>query len=172
MNSFLTADNMAGMVFVIMSSLTILGALIATCTERPVRAIAGLALCFTSLAAVYFFLNSPFVAAMQILIYVGAVSVTISFAIMLAPPESRKHERKVHRWAVPAGAVTALLLAGTLITIGIKTQWQATPKVNNGSIELLGIKLLTEFSMLFELISILLLIAIIGAIVLARGGRQ
>lgn len=88
--SLFSADGYAGVIFLLMASLVIIGALIAASTERLVRAVAGLALCFTSLAAIYFFLNSPFVSMMQILIYVGAVCITISFAIMLAAPEEKK----------------------------------------------------------------------------------
>ncbi|PID76341.1 MAG: NADH-quinone oxidoreductase subunit J [Deltaproteobacteria bacterium] len=172
MNQFLSADNMAGLVFLLMSSLTIAGALIAVCTERPVRAVAGLALCFTSLAAVYFFLNSPFVAVMQILIYVGAVCITISFAVMLASSEPGKNAGKSGKLTSYPGVITSALLALALIYIGLETRWPVQPKINNGSIELMGIRLLTDFSMVFELVSVLLLIAIIGSLVIARGGRD
>jgi NADH:ubiquinone oxidoreductase subunit 6 (subunit J) len=81
---------MVGVVFLIMVAITFIGGLIACNSERLVRSVAGLIVCFVGVAGLYYFLNSPFVAMMQILIYVGAVAVTISFAIMLAAPEEKK----------------------------------------------------------------------------------
>jgi len=86
------ADHLVGIVFLIMIGLTIFGGLIACNANRLVRAVAGLVVCFVGVAGLYYFLNSPFIAMMQMLIYVGAVAVTISFAIMFAAPEeSKKH---------------------------------------------------------------------------------
>jgi NADH:ubiquinone oxidoreductase subunit 6 (subunit J) len=85
-----TVDGLVGVVFLIMIAITIIGGLIACNAERVVRAVAGLIVCFVGVAGIYFFLNSPFISMMQILIYVGAVAVAISFAIMLAAPEEQK----------------------------------------------------------------------------------
>ena len=86
----LTADGLVGLIFLIMIAVTLSGAYIAATSERLVRAVAGLVVCFVGVAGIYYFLNSPFMAMMQILIYVGAVCITISFAIMLAAPEHKK----------------------------------------------------------------------------------
>lgn len=165
-------DGLAGVVFLIMVALTLFGALVAASTERLVRAVAGLALCFVGVAAIYFFLNAPFVSMMQILIYVGAVCVTISFAIMLAAPEKKKKFGPSSHLAGPLGAFTSIILATALIILGLQTDWKSHPKENLGDVELIGIQLLTDFSMVFELVSILLLIAILGSLVIARGGRE
>ena len=69
-----------GLVFLLTVGLVIAGALIATNSRRLVRCVAGLALAFTGVAGVYYFLLSPFVAMMQMLIYVGAVCILIAFA--------------------------------------------------------------------------------------------
>ena len=88
--SLFSVDGLVGVVFLINLAITLIGGLIACNAERLVRAVAGLIVCFIGVAGVYYFLNSPFVALMQVLIYVGAVAVTISFAIMLAAPEEHK----------------------------------------------------------------------------------
>ncbi|MEE4243021.1 MAG: NADH-quinone oxidoreductase subunit J, partial [Desulfopila sp.] len=80
------ADQLVGVVFLFMIGITLAGGLIACNAVRLVRAVAGLILCFVGVAGLYFFLNSPFISMMQMLIYVGAVAVTISFAVMLAAP--------------------------------------------------------------------------------------
>ena len=167
-----TADHLVGLVFLIMIVVTIAGGLIACTAERLVRAVAGLVVCFVGVAGLYFFLNSPFVSMMQILIYVGAVAITISFAIMLAAPEQNKKYGPTSLLSGPLGIVTAALLFGGFSYLAVHTDWPVEEKINNGTVEDIGGQLLTQFSMVFELISIVLLVAILGALVLARRGRN
>jgi NADH:ubiquinone oxidoreductase subunit 6 (subunit J) len=167
-----SVDGLVGEVFLIMVAITIIGGLIACNSERLVRSVAGLIVCFVGVAGLYYFLNSPFVAMMQILIYVGAVAVTISFAIMLAAPEEQKRVGPSGPLVGPLGFATAALLTGGFSILAIRTDWKVMDKINDGSIKTIGIHLLTEYSMVFELISIVLLIAILGALVIARDGRE
>lgn len=167
-----TADGLAGLVFLLMLAVTVIGGIIACNAERLVRAVAGLIVCFIGVAAIYYFLNSPFVAMMQMLIYVGAVCITIAFAIMLAAPEKNEKYGPSSPLAGPLGLLCAGLIFGGLSMLGIKTQWPNAQKVTDGSVKTIGIQLLTNYSMVFELISIVLLIAIIGALVIARRGRS
>jgi NADH-quinone oxidoreductase subunit J len=166
------ADQLVGIVFLIVIAVTIAGGLIACNADRLVRAVAGLIVCFVGVAGLYFFLNSPFIAMMQVLIYIGAVAVTISFAIMFAAPEQSKKHGPPGPLAGPLGIITAGLIVGGFVLLAAKTDWPIKEKLNLGSVEAIGISLLTDYSMVFELISIVLLIAIIGALVIARRGRS
>ncbi len=170
--SLFSVDGLVGIVFLIMVAITLTGAVIACNSERLVRSVAGLIVAFVGVAGLYFFLNSPFVAMMQILIYVGAVAVTISFAIMLAAPEEKKKIGPSGPLAGPLGFASAALLAGGFSILAIRTDWKVLEKINDGSLKIIGVQLLTEYSMVFELISIVLLIAILGALVIARAGRD
>jgi NADH-quinone oxidoreductase subunit J len=167
-----TADGLTGVIFLIMMAVTLIGGIIACCAERLVRAVAGLIVCFIGVAALYYFLNSPFVAMMQMLIYVGAVCITIAFAIMLAAPENSKKHGPSGPLSGPLGFITAGIVTFGLIVMAMRAKFTILPKVNNGTVKEMGIQLLTQYSMVFELISIVLLIAIIGALVLARAGRS
>jgi len=167
-----SVDGLVGIIFLVMIAVTIIGGFIACSSERLVRAVAGLIVCFVGVAGLYYFLNSPFVAMMQVLIYVGAVAVTISFAIMLAAPEEQKEISTSSPLVGPLGFATAALIAGGFSILAIKTEWPVMAKINDGSVKKIGIQLLTDFSMVFELISIVLLIAIIGALVIARVRRE
>jgi NADH:ubiquinone oxidoreductase subunit 6 (subunit J) len=166
-----TADGLVGLIFLIMIAVTLTGAYIAATSERLVRAVAGLVICFTGVAGIYYFLNSPFMAMMQILIYVGAVCITISFAIMLAAPEQTKKSGPANLLTGPIGFIVAALIFGGMATLALRTEWLPQAKTATGTVREIGIHLLTTYSMVFELISIILLIAIIGAVVIARGGR-
>lgn len=170
--SLFSVDGMAGLVFLVMIAITIIGGLIACNASRVVRAVAGLIVCFVGVAGIYFFLNSPFVSMMQILIYVGAVAVAISFAIMLAAPEEKRKVGRTNPLTGPIGFASAALLAGGLSVLGIRTEWTPMAKTNSGTVKEIGLELLTTYSMVFELISIVLLIAILGALVIARTRRE
>src|SRR5210317_1940231 len=82
-----SAEGLSSLIFIVIIMTTVLGAVIATNSVRLIRAVTGLAICFIGLAGLYYYLHSPFVALMEMLIYVGAVCVTIVFAVMLADPK-------------------------------------------------------------------------------------
>lgn len=158
--------------FLTMAATTLAGAAIAVSSHGLVRSVAGLALSFMGLAGLYYFLNNPFLALMQILIYVGAVCVTIMFALMMADPqESPQNGRSLPRLALAAlggGAVGT----GLIVLIGAASWMPAPATPNGGTLADLGRALLTPYGFAFELISVVLLLAILGALVVARGGRR
>ena len=166
--SLFSVEGLVGVVFLILIFITLSGGLIACNSNRVVRAVAGLIVCFVGVAGLYFFLNSPFISMMQILIYVGAIAVAIAFAVMLAAPEEKRKVGPTGPLEGPLAFGTAALLAGGFSVLALKTDWPVMDKINDGSMKEIGIRLLTEHSMVFELISIVLLIAILGALVIAR----
>jgi len=198
MNSFPGSSFILPGVFAVFVAATVLGALIAVSSARVIRSVCGLALCSIGLAGLYYFLQSPFLALMQILIYVGAVCVTIIFAIMLAEPRETARRRKrfnlflwtgytlltgrsrngaVARrlkrflWTACAPLVGVAIFTG-LCRLGLEEKWTApASRVSDGSVKAIGVSLLTTYSLPFELISLVLLVAILGALVIARGGR-
>jgi NADH-quinone oxidoreductase subunit J len=168
-----SAEGFVGLIFLLTIGIVIFGALVATMSRRLVRSVAGLAIAFTGVAGIYYFLLSPFVAMMQMLIYVGAVSILIAFAIMMADPEDLAGDSAgAVTFAGPLGFSIGALFFAALTVLGLKTQWQKFPKQDSGDIEQVGIALLTTHTLVFEVISIVLLLAIIGALVLARKGRS
>ncbi|MEW6518478.1 MAG: NADH-quinone oxidoreductase subunit J [Thermodesulfobacteriota bacterium] len=171
--SLFSPEGLAGIIFLILIVVTMIGAIIATCTQRLIRSVTGLAVCFVGVAGLYYFLNSPFVAMMELLIYVGAVCVTIAFAIMLAEPDESKLARKIPGLSGGLAAVCGGAVSFALAYAAVNGQWMApAAQVNDGSLKMIGRSLLTTYSMVFEVISIVLLVAIIGSMALARSGRR
>jgi len=167
-----SAEGLSSLVFIFIVMTTVLGAVIATHSARLIRAVTGLAICFIGVAGLYYYLNSPFVALMEMLIYVGAVCVTIVFAVMLADPNPKGEAGKSSIFTGPLSFALGILLFWGLSALAGKTNWVASSgTINDGSLEEVGRSLLTNYSMAFELISVVLLLAIIGALVLARQGR-
>ncbi|MBU0483983.1 MAG: NADH-quinone oxidoreductase subunit J [Proteobacteria bacterium] len=168
-----TPEDLAGLIFLGIVAVTVTGGIIAVNAARLIRAVTGLVICFIGVAGLYYYLNSPFLALMEMLIYVGAVCVTIVFAIMLAEPEPEKQVGKQNAIAGIISLCVGAVLFWSLAVLGTeKAMWPAASvKINDGSILDIGQSLLKNYSMAFELISIVLLMAIIGALVLARAGR-
>ncbi len=174
MNGFPGLNSVLDALFVLAVGVTAGGALIAVLTQRIIRSVCGLAICSIGLSGMYYFLGSPFLALMQILIYVGAVCITIIFAVMLAEPDEPPREpteSHVMVWAAVAMLVGALVCWG-IARLDVKGPWRALgERVNDGSLKAMGIELLTTYSLAFETISLVLLVAIVGALAVARGGR-
>ena len=174
MNSFPASNLILSAVFILCLVTLAVGALIAVLSTRLIRSVCGLAICCIGLAGLYYFLHSPFLALMEILIYVGAVCVTIVFAIMLAEPEEPAPSgRGAGRLLWSGGTLLAAgaIFAG-LVWLGTQQHWvQSQGFVSDGSLQAIGRGLLTTYGLAFELISLALLVAILGALAIARTGR-
>lgn len=125
---------------------------------------------FISMAGLYLLLNGDFVAAAQILIYVGAINVLILFAIMLV---NKRQDFSPLPSAGLRKIITSLVSIGLfalLSTMVVATPWaySSVPVAGESSIVLIGEHFFTDFLLPFELASILLLMAMVGAIILAR----
>ena len=156
--------------FLVLSATTVIGSLGVVLLPNIVYSAFLLGGVFLSVAGLYLLLNASFVAAAQTLVYVGAVNVLILFAIMLV-------NKKETLAAIPgllvrrllSGAVCAGLFA-LLLRVAFTTPWAVpgpTPVGEEATIRL-GEHLFTDYLLPFELASVLLLMAMIGAIVLAR----
>jgi len=125
-------------------------------------------------ALLYLLLNADFLAASQVLIYVGAINVLIVFAIMLInKPEKETNQKKITFGDILSG-ISVLGLFLFLIIMILNTTWSQPTLVSKEfensfqSINIIGIHLLTDLLLPFELLSILLLVALVGAITIAR----
>jgi len=151
---------------------TLAGALLAVIPRKIVHNILGLALAMFGVTGIYLFLGSQFVAMMQLLIYVGAICVTYIFAIMLSPPlEWESPKRRILK------VFSALLVSGvtfiTLVLMIVKLKWEPVTNLSRDwTIKTLGQQLLNRYFLVFELISLLLAVAIIGAIMIASYGQK
>lgn len=125
---------------------------------------------FISMAGMYLLLNAGFVAAAQVLVYVGAVNVLILFGIMLV---NKQEDFKVIPRAWVGKLATAVVCVGLfalLSTMVIGTPWALSTEAaaGDGATVLIGMHLFSDFLLPFELASVLLLMALVGAIILAR----
>jgi NADH:ubiquinone oxidoreductase subunit 6 (subunit J) len=163
----------SGLIFAGFVVVTLAGALAAALSRHMVRSVCGLALSSVGLAGLYYFLASPFLALMHILIYVGAVCVVIMFALMLSEPLEKRLSRRYEVIVATVGLLVAGLFSGAFIILIVRTAWMPlSGQSNSWTVQDLGRALLTRYGFAFELISVVLLLAILGALVVARSGRR
>ena len=144
------------------------GGLAVVTLRNIIHSAVAMMICFGSLAGMYALLGAPIVAAAQVLIYLGAISVLILFAIMLTQAGDANLPAPFHR-QLPIAAVVALAIVGLVGWAVVQTDWglalEAASARRRGH---RASALFTEYALPFEIISLLLLVAIIGAIYLAR----
>lgn len=156
--------------FIVLAVLMISAALGVVLFEKIVYSAFLLGGVFISIAGIYILQNADFVSAAQVLIYVGAVNVLILFAIMLVnkkedfAPVPRRWIRK------GAAAIVSAGLFALLTIMLLRTDWQVNLAVAlpASPIDTMGAHFFSDYLLPFELASILLLMALIGAVVLAR----
>ena len=126
---------------------------------------------FISISGLYILLNADFVAAAQILVYVGAVNVLILFAIMLVNKQENFSTLPYRKIRQAATAVVCFGLFALLATMVLVTSWSldpTSPAVVANTIITIGEHFFSDYLLPFELASVLLLMAMVGAIILAR----
>ena len=131
-----------------------------------------LALTFIAVAGLYVLLAADFLSAVQLLVYNGAVSVIIVIGVMLTQTGDMKNSNPSNKMAFGAALVTGVVMAFIVAAIML-TPWKISavpaPEVTASAIAEI---LLSDFAIAFETIAVLLLVAMVGAIILARGAEK
>lgn len=158
------------MVLFFILALTAVAAAVGVIAQRnAAKSVLFLLINFCCLAGLYLLLNAQFVAVVQLMIYAGAVVVLFLFIVMLLGIERVEEAPDLRRYQWIAGALLGvLLLVGlvwALVPVGPENV-RALVSVDN--VRQIGAAMLTEFVIPFEMVSVLLLVAIVGALVLAK----
>ena len=158
----------AEIAFVIVGVAAVVGAFRVVTARNVVRAALYLVVTLSAVAGVYLLLAAEFVAWVQILIYVGAIVILFLFGLMLTKALIGREALDNQRRGV-AFLVAVAILAGLVYLIQGAFDWDA-PRIDplEGSVASVGTSLFSRFVLPFEVISLLLLAALIGAIVLSR----
>lgn len=156
-------------------SLVALGAALAVVgLKNIVHSAFSLVLSFVAMAGLFMLLEADFLAMVQLLVYAGAISILLVFAIMLTRrPEGKMQESNPFgRYALPAGVV-ALFLFLAIAALVLRVSWVSGPGVPAAStVGPLAEAFLTTYVVPLEVAAILLLVALVGAIMLAGGGKR
>jgi len=152
--------------FWILAAITIGAAIGVASVRNLIHSVALLIVTFAGLAGLYITLSADFIAVVQVLIYIGAIAILFLFAIVLTPQAGRLNQEGF--MLVPA-LVLAALVAGTMIFVAFDTNWAISEREGfEETATAIGDLLLDKYALPFEIASVLLLSAILGAIVLVR----
>jgi NADH:ubiquinone oxidoreductase subunit 6 (subunit J) len=147
---------------------TMLGTALLVVTMRDIIR-CGLALMASlgSLAGLFVLLGAPLVAAAEVLVYIGGITVLILFAIMLTQSKSAPARLVFQTQAIPAAFAAVILAIIVAITV-TATDWGAVPARLETATDVLARLLFRDFVLPFEIVSVLLLAAVIGGVFLAK----
>jgi NADH-quinone oxidoreductase subunit J len=165
--------NLSDLVFIVTALITVTAAVGVVGFKNIVHSALSLVLSFLGVAALYFQLQAGFLGLVQILVYAGAVSVLIIFAIMLVmdkdPDESNRSHAKQKYWG---GLIALLVTLGLGAAIGSTIWPQSSGSLPEDSVGALATLLLGDYVVAFEVAALLLLVAVVGAIILAKGAGE
>jgi NADH-quinone oxidoreductase subunit J len=159
--------------FTILAVMAVVSAVMVITRKSPITAAMFLVMHFMSLSGLYLTLHAQFMAAIQVLVYAGAIMVLVVFVIMLLNlgREEKLSQKVTTRESL--GVATSIFLGGIIIyALTRVTHPQASPgsqsAIANGTIEMVGKSLFTTYVFPFEMVSLILLAAAVGAVVLTK----
>ena len=161
------------LLFLTFAAIAVISGILVVICRNPINSALSLVVTFFCLAVFYVMLDAPFLAAVQIMVYAGAIMVLIIFVIMLLNIQAETGKRAAHSMVIGSivGAVI-LLESGWLLTGGRISENRGIVDralvLKEGHTELIGAAMFGDFLLPFEITSLLLLAAIIGAVILAK----
>src|ERR1043165_2385554 len=164
---------MLALLFILFAGMAVGCALSMVVQRNPLYSAISLIGVFISLAFLYVMRAAPFIAAVQVIVYAGAIMVLVVFVIMLLNVEEEEHRRQRLKFLVPAAVALAAVLIAEVAFILMSMQEShlasaASTSSDVGVPQSIGTALFTKYLLPFEITSILLLMAIVGAMTLAR----
>lgn len=159
-------------IFAIISALTILSAVVVAFSRNIIYSAFALLGVFAGVFGLYILLSADFVAITQLIVYIGGILVLILFAVMLTTKIEKKSGKRllINRVIEPVTAIIGVAIFGLLIYRGLLMgAWQTrVVEVYAPTTAVIGNSLLQEYLLPFEVVSLLLVLVLVGAIVLAR----
>jgi NADH-quinone oxidoreductase subunit J len=163
------------MLFYMFAAIAVVASLLVIAQRNPIYSVMLLIASFGALSGLYVLLDAPFVAVIQIIVYAGAIMVLFLFVVMLlnAPHEETEYDEHtqtlVRSGAMRFGGFLAVLLVMELVwALSRGGQGGGFVNVAVSSVAAIGRTLFTDYAFQFEVTSILILVAMVGAVVLAR----
>ena len=153
--------------FMLLATILIGAALLVVGMRDIIRCGLAMIICFAALAGIYVIAGAPVVAAAQVLVYIGAISVLVLFAIMLTQTKAGPSRLVFHSQAGWSGVLSILL--GIILVVAVTaTAWPEGPTMVQTETKALAQTLFGDFVLPFEVVSVLLLAAVIGGVFLAK----
>jgi NADH:ubiquinone oxidoreductase subunit 6 (subunit J) len=156
--------------FVLLAGTMLAAGLAVVLLRDIIRCGLAMMVCFGALAGIYVMAGAPLVAAAQVLVYIGAISVLVLFAIMLTQTKSAPRALAFQTQAVGAGIAAIILVVVVLLAVG-STVWGGTGQRTETETDKVAQALFANWVLPFEVVGVLLLAAVIGGVFLAKRER-
>jgi len=153
--------------FWLFAAVMIGSALLVVTMKDIIRCGLAMIVCFGSLAGIYVILGAPLIAAAQVIVYIGAISVLILFAIMLTQTKDAPSRLVFQTQAVPAAIASVIIVIVIALSIAATDWGEASDRVRLATADMSKV-LFSDFVLPFEIVSVLLLAAVIGGVYLAK----
>jgi NADH:ubiquinone oxidoreductase subunit 6 (subunit J) len=158
------------LLFMSLAGVMIGAALLVVTMKDIIRCGLAMIVCFAALAGLYVLAGATVVAAAQVLVYIGAISVLVLFAIMLTQTKAAPSSLVFQTQAFPA-AIASAILALLIAIVVVSTDWpEAASRIPTSAVDLAN-SLFSDYVLAFEVVSVLLLAAVIGGVFLAKRER-
>jgi len=157
--------------FVILAGTMLASGLAVVLMRDIIRCGLAMMVCFAALAGIYVMAGAPLVGAAQVLVYIGAISVLVLFAIMLTQTKAAPARLAFQTQARPAAVAAIVLLVVVLLAIGSTTWGRGTERSDTDTVAVAK-ALFGPFVLPFEVVGVLLLAAVIGGVFLAKRDRS
>jgi NADH-quinone oxidoreductase subunit J len=163
--------------FYVCAAVALIGALVTVGAKNPIRGAMGLMATIISVAGIFIALHAQFLAAIQLIVYAGAIVVLFIFVIMLLGPSATSSRDSRGRLTRAFGGTLFLVVSSFGVYLVARPAWNHAYKLEDypadfGSIDAIGRVLFTQYLVPFELSSALLMIAVIAAVAVARGKHK
>jgi NADH-quinone oxidoreductase subunit J len=156
-------------IFYIFAAVTVLSAAFVVFSKNIIYSAFSLLFTFFGVAALYVFLSADFIAVTQVVVYVGGILVLLLFGVMFTNTIMQTELKADVLHVVPGILLTLLLIVGMVFTFFTTGNWMPGMMQLQGSVvELIGIETMSRYMLPFEMVSIVLLVALLGAAFLAR----
>ncbi len=166
---------MTGLLFIFGSLVAVGSAALVVSRKNPVHSVLFLIVCLLSLALLFLLLGAQFIAALQVIVYAGAIVVLFLFVLMLLNVKKETvtlHSSSVQRIGAVILAILLLVEALFVVTMGVGVlggdAWTGASAISFGTVQSIGRELFTHYLFQFEVASVLLLAAIVGAIAITK----
>lgn len=165
------ADKLELIYFLICALLAVAGAIGTVAFPNPIRGALSLLFSIVAIAGLYLQLHAPFLAAIQLIVYAGAVVVLFLFVIMLIGPDAVPPKDSRAIVARVGGGIAGTAIGALVLLVLARKTFGHIPvaQAGFGSVESIGALLFSDYLVPFEVASLLLMVAIVGAVAVARG---
>ena len=154
--------------FLVLAAVLLVSALAVVTMRDIIRCGLAMIVCFGALAGIYVLIGAPLLAAAQVIVYIGAISVLILFAIMLTQSKETATARLVFQTQAGFAAIASIVVAVVIALAVVATDWGAVGERIRLATDDMATVLFSDFVFPFEIVGVLLLAAVVGGVFLAK----